>query len=220
MGRSHAPLLVLLALLTACSGSSSGSSSGASSGPSSDPPSSTPAAATPPYSTVSFQPALTVEPPSWLPPEPSADEPHFLTWTGTGADVDRAVRFLSPIGVYDPAHPKKLGPVPTDFARYVEGLAAYGADISAPTTTTVDGHPATVFTASTSTALSGSLGCPERDPDPEDCYGIQVFAQMHLAVIDVDGTVVLAWARVVPGSPDAEHDFTAFDGLLGTVTFR
>jgi hypothetical protein len=106
------------------------------------------------------------------------------------------------------------------MATYVEGLAAYGADISAPTTTTVDGRSTTLFTASTPAGLNGVLGCPAEDMSPGDCYGLQVYAQVRLAVIDDDGTPVLAWARVVPGSPDAEHDFTAFDELLGTVSFR
>src|SRR4029079_13374233 len=112
-------------------------------------PPSPPSAAAPPYATVSFQPALTVDPPSWLPPEPSADEPHFLTWTGTGADVERAARFLSPVGLYEPAHPQELVPLPADYVGYVQSLSSYGADISAPTTTTVDGHQATIFDAST-----------------------------------------------------------------------
>ena len=66
---------------------------------------------TPAYTTHSFRPALTVEPPSWLPPAPSTDEKHFLTWTGKGADVDRAVRFTSPVGLYDPGrHRHRLSP--------------------------------------------------------------------------------------------------------------
>jgi hypothetical protein len=215
MGRSHAPLLLLLAL-TACSGSSSDPSSD----PSSTHSASQSATSTPVYSAVNFKPSFTVEPPSWLSPDPTADEPHFLTWTGTGADVDRAVRFLAPIGVFDPAHANRLSPLPKDYVGYLEGLSAYGAEISTPTTMTVDGHPATLFTASTPTGLNGVLGCQAKGLTPGDCYGLQEYAQLRLAVIHVDGTLVLAWARVVPGSPVAEEDFKAFDDLLGTVSFR
>jgi len=155
-----------------------------------------------------------------LPPEPSADETHFLTWTGTGADIDRAVRFSSPVGLYDPAHPHKFVPLPADYLGYLQGLASYGVDISAPTTATVDGHPATIVTASTSNGLDGSLGCPAKQLGPEECFGVQDFAVLHLAVIDVDGTLLLAWARVVPGSPNTVHDFAAFEELLATITFR
>ena len=220
MARTHAALGLLIALLTACS-ATSGTSPGSSSQTPAVPPSTASSATDEPaYSTVTFRPGLTVEPPSWLPPEPSADEAHFLTWTGTGADIDRAVRFLSPVGLYNPAHPEKFVPVPADYLGYLHGLTSYGVNISTPATTTVDGHPATIVTASTSKGLDGSLGCPTKRLAPQECFGVQDFAVLHLAVIDVDGALVLSWARVVPGSPDTEHDFAAFEELLATVEFR
>ena len=219
MARIPTPLVLLVALLMACS-SPQDTSSDSSSQPQEGHSSTASATAINAYSTVTFQPALTVDPPSWLPPKPSADENHFLTWTGTGADIDRAVRFLSPVGLYDPAHPRKLTPIPRDYVGYLQGLASYGVDISAPTTTTVAGHPATLLTASTSKGLDGSLGCPAKRLSPAECMGVQEFATLHLAVIDVDGTLLLAWARVVPGSPNTEHDFAAFEELLATITFR
>ncbi len=175
----------------------------------------------PAYETQHFIPAMTVEPPSWLPPEPALDEEHLLTWVGTGADVDRAVRFVSPVGLFDPGHrPTRLSPVPEDYVTYLLGLSRYGADISAPTTLEVDGHPATVVTASTETGLSGSLGCQAPDLSPDDCFGLQEFALLRIAVMDVDGTTLLAWARTVSGSDDADHDFGAFEAMLGQVHFR
>jgi hypothetical protein len=110
--------------------------------------------------------------------------------------------------------------VPKDYVTYLLGLSRYGADLSAPTTLDVDGHPATVVTASTDTGLDGSLGCQAADLPPKDCFGLQEFALLHIAVIDVDGTTLLAWARTVSDSPDAEHDFAAFENLLGDVRFR
>ena len=177
---------------------------------------------TPPaYTTHSFRPALTVEPPSWLPPSPSTDEEHFLTWTGEGADVDRAVRFVSPVGLYDPGHHRRrLSPLPKDYVAYLMGLEKYGADITAPTEIEVDGHHATLVTASTHEGLDGSLGCRKPDLAPGDCFGLQDFAVLRLAVIDVDGTVVLAWARVVPGAPYLDQDFAAFEKTLRSVRFR
>ncbi len=156
----------------------------------------------------------------WLPSDPSADEGHFLTWTGTGADIDRALRFLSPVGLYEPAHPHKLVSVPSDYLGYLQSLSSYGADISAPTSVTVDGHPATIVTTGTRSGLDGSLGCQSPELDAKDCFGVQEFAVLHLAVIDVDGTLLLAWARVVPNSPNTEADFASFERMLQTVHFR
>ena len=172
------------------------------------------------YEAHDFAPPFTVEPPSWLPPEPSAAEQHFLTWTGEGADVDRAVRFLSPIGLYDPGHrPRHLSPLPENYVEYLLGLSRFGAEISSPTELDVDGHSATVVTAGTTTGLSGSLGCPAPDLVADDCFGLQEFAVLRLAAIDVDGTILVAWARTVPGSPQSEQDFAAFEDLLRTVRF-
>ncbi len=176
---------------------------------------------TPAYRTHSFRPAFTVEPPSWLPPVPSTDEQHFLTWTGEGADVDRAVRFTSPVGLYDPGrHRNVLSPLPKDYVAYLMGLEKYGADITTPTEIEVGGHRATLVDASTSEGLDGSLGCPEPDLAPTECFGLQDFAVLHLAVVDVDGRTVLAWARVVPGAPYLDQDFAAFESMLRSVRFR
>ena len=193
----------------------------ATSSPSSTSSGPTAAEPTPAYTTHSFRPALTVEPPSWLPPAPSTDEEHFLTWTGEGADVDRAVRFTSPVGLYDPGHPRRrLRPLPKDYIAYLMGLEKYGADITTPTEIEVGGHHATLVTASTNDGLDGSLGCQEPDQVPTDCFGLQDFALLHLAVIDVDGSTVLAWARVVRGAPYLDQDFAAFETMLRSVHFR
>jgi hypothetical protein len=174
-----------------------------------------------PYSTRHFIVPLTVDPPGWLPPEPSVDGKRFLTWAGDGVDVDRAVRFIAPVGIYDPADGgRRLGPVPRDYLHYLLGLEKYGGDISAPTSIEVDGHRATLVTASTSTGLSGSLGCPERGLPPDDCYGLQEFALLHIAVLDVDGVTMLAWARTLPGATESEDDFAAFKEMLAGLTFR
>jgi hypothetical protein len=226
MGRSRlraaCTTLVVLVVLGACAhdaSSSAGPATELAAGGASTTSAGDPASA-PPYRTQAFQPSLTVEPPSWLPPEPSADEEHFLTWTGEGPDIDRAVRFLSPVGVYDPGHrPQHLGPLPKDYVAYLLGLDKYGADISEPTSLDVDGHPATLVTAGTDSGLQGSLGCRTRDPVPDNCFGLQAWALLHIAVIEVDGAPLLAWARVVPGSPHMEEDFEAFEELLGSVHF-
>jgi hypothetical protein len=220
-------IIALVASLTAGCGASDDAKDAASTAPpSSDPSSTNRATDTPttdaaPYSTRRFIVRLTVDPPSWLPPEPAADEKRFLTWVGDGADIDRAVRFIVPVGIFDPAdHERRLSPVPRDYVRYLLGLEKYGGDISAPKTMEVDGHSATLVTASTTTGLDGSLGCQERGLEPEDCYGLQDFALLHIAVMDVDGVTMLAWARTVPGAAESEDDFAAFEELLAGLKFR
>jgi hypothetical protein len=177
-----------------------------------------------PYDSRNFTPPLTVDRPAWLPAQPVLDELHFLTWVGEGVDVDRAVRFLSPIGIYAPSAPDKqvgkLHWVPDDYVRYLLGLREHGAQISDRTTLEVDGRHATLMTAGTSASLSGTLGCWDEGQTPGDCMGLQPYALIRLAVIDDDGTTVLAWARTLPGSPTRDQDFAAFEAMLATLRFR
>ena len=97
-------------------------------------------------------------------------------------------------------------------------MRRYGAELTDRAELDVDGHPATLFTASTTAALSGSIGC-QADIDAESCYGLQPTAYVRLAVLEVDGATLLAWARTLPGSPTAAQDFAGFEELLGTVRF-
>jgi hypothetical protein len=215
-------------LLAGCSASGDDSAAPPVSDPatttsSSDPP--TPAStAAQPYDTRAFAPALTVDPPAWFSSDPVQDEPHFLTWSGDGVDVDRAVRFMSPVGLYAPGAPdKKVGelrPLPRNYVHHLVGLRRHGAQIGERATTEVDGHPATLLTAGTTVSLSGVLGCQQDGLAPGACYGLQPYAVIRLAVIDDDGTTVLAWTRELPGSPTRDQDFAAFEALLATVHFR
>jgi hypothetical protein len=226
MGRTRAWVALAAALLSlvACSGGDGGAAPSSPTKPPATAGATTSGTATassaPPYAARHFVPHLTVAPPPWLPAQPVLDERHFLTWVGEGADVDRAVRFMSPVGINDPGHhPRRLSPVPRDYVAYFLGLRAHGAEITDRTTLDVDGHHATLVTARTSTALSGSLGCPERDLDPDHCYGLQTYALVRLAMIDLDGSWLLAWARTLPGSPTSDQDFAGFEDLLARLRF-
>jgi hypothetical protein len=228
MGRSRALWVAVIALgagvLAGCAASSESDGAPASTTASEPAPTTSAAAASAPYESAGFTPALTVEPPGWFAAAPVIDEPHFLTWVGDGVDVDRAVRFMSPVGVYDASAPDKqvgtLRPVPHDYLRYLAGLRKYGAELSDRSRTEVDGRPATLLTAGTTASLSGTLGCQGEGLTPDDCYGLQPYALLRLAVIDDHGTTLLAWARVLPGSPTRDADFAAFEDLLSTVHFR
>lgn len=218
MGRSRLGAALAALVLLGLAGCDD-SDSEARSNPTQTSASTTAPAPASPYTSLRFLPRLTVAPPPWLPPAPAVDDPHFLTWAGRGADVDRAVRFMSPIGIYDPGHhPNRLSPVPGDYLRYFLTLRRYGAQLTDRSGLQVDGHPATLLTARTDTSLSGSIGC-QADVDPESCYGPQPSAYVRIAVLEVDGSTVLAWARTLPGSPTADQDFAGFEALLGTVRF-
>jgi hypothetical protein len=69
--------------------------------------------------------------------------------------------------------------------------------------------------------LDGSLGCPERDADreAENCYGPQPKLLLRLAVVDVGGTAVIAWARMNRSNID-EAFVAMFARMLSTIRFR
>lgn len=232
MGRSRTRRVVAAALATISLAACDATAGSPASGPAPAPGPSTSVSeeqatvtsAPEPYDSEHFVPALRVDPPTWFTSDPVQDEAHFLTWVGEGVDVDRAVRFLSPIGIYAPSAPDKqvgkLHGVPDDYVRYLLRLREHGAQVSDRTTLEVDGHHATLMTAGTSASLSGTLGCWDEGQTPGDCMGLQPYALIRLAVIDDDGTTVLAWARTLPGSPTRDQDFAAFEAMLATLRFR
>jgi hypothetical protein len=86
----------------------------------------------------------------------------------------------------------------------------------------VDGHAATLMTATTTRPLPGSLGCPELgtgDPD-EACFGLQPEFILRIAVIDMGGdTPLLAWARTGIEAPDHKSN-AMFERMLANLQFN
>ena len=91
------------------------------------------------------------------------------------------------------------------------------------TKVTVDGHPATLMSATTTTGpglLNGSLGCPAVGADQaEGCFGVQPDLSLRIAVIPVGNSTLLAWARTSRASPDAAF-VAMFETMLKSVRFR
>jgi len=170
------------------------------------------------YSTQAFDPALDVTAAQWLSPAPDEDEPTFLTWLGEGTDVDRAVRFLVPVTLYAPGTTAETVP-PDDYLAYLRTQAQHGARLADETTITIDGQVAAILTATTSQALDGSLGCPAAGIPAVDCFGLQPELALRLAVIDTGDTTLLAWARGIEGTENAE-EFADFERMLSGLTFR
>jgi hypothetical protein len=212
-----------------CAGSTSSSSSTASTsaapsqtsaspvGEPSRPTSSSGSAATT-YTTVKFGIPLTVTVAAVLASPPTDDTAGLLSWTATSNDNNR-VRFLVPAEVYPPGGSGPVPP-PKDFLGYIKGLATKGGVYSDMTATTVDGVQATLLTAKSSRSLDGSLGCPTIGADQgEGCFGLQPDFALRIAVMDVGGTPLVAWARTDAQSPDPAF-LSAFEDMLATVDFK
>ena len=227
-GRMPAAASVLLILMgaAACAGSGPSTSPSASSQASE---SSSAAASVNPspsepvgerYTTTSFAVPLTVIVEPLLKSPPIADTTNLLTWDAA-ADDNEKIRFLIPVEVYSPDNPTSSPePPPTDYLAYLQGQASQGAQFSDVSTITVDGHAATLMTATTTESLNGSLGCPVLGMDAEECFGLQPEFILRGAVIDMGGgTTLLAWAR--PGIEAPDDEFNAmFERMLANLKFN
>ena len=169
------------------------------------------------YATVKFSLPLTVTVAAGL-GSPTDDTPGLLSWTATGNDNNR-VRFLIPAELYPPDATSPVPP-PKDFLGYMKGRADHGSAYSDMTTTTVDGLQATLLTAKSSRSLDGSLGCPTIGAEQaEGCFGLQPEYALRIAVMDVNGTPLLVWARTDAQVPDNAF-VGAFESMLATVDFK
>ena len=150
---------------------------------------------------------------------PSPDSRNLLSWDAADGSSNK-VRFLVPVNLYPPgkAVPEAL---PKDYLTYLQGLTSQGVKLSNVTKVTVDGHPATLMTATTSSGnLDGSLGCPAVGADQgEGCFGVQPDLSLRIAVIPVGNSTLLAWARTSKAVPDAAF-VAMFETMLKSVRFR
>jgi hypothetical protein len=168
------------------------------------------------YRSTTFVIAFEVTVPEWADPEPSTVLPNFVTWEGT--TIDRGIRFLAPLSVYQPGE-TAAGPVPDDYLAYLLAQSDDGVDFADVTETTVDGRPASVFTATTDTSLDGSIGCQEEDLAAEDCFGFQPELVLHAAVIDTGTQPLIIWVRDIRGAGDGSPEYDTFDAMLASLRF-
>jgi hypothetical protein len=177
------------------------------------------------YSSRAFVLPLTVTVDAALKSPPNPDSHNLLSWYGATSDEER-VRFLVPVNLYRPGSTTPEA-VPKDYLKYLQAQTTGNFQFSKVTRITVDGHPGTLMTATSTDDAShpqgffdGSLGCPTPDADQaEGCFGIQQRNPLRLAVIDVGGTTLLAWAR--SGEGNLDKAFVAmFERMLSSVRFR
>ena len=194
------------------------SSAASTSGPATASPSS-PAGQT--YASKAFVVPLAVTVDASLKSPPDPDSRHLLSWDAADGSGNK-VRFLVPVSLYRPGSSAPQAP-PADYLAYLQGLTSEGVKLSNVTKVTVDGHPATLMSATTtdgSGLLDGSLGCPAAGADQsEGCFGVQPDLSLRIAVIPVGNSTLLAWARTSKASPDATF-VAMFETMLKSVRFR
>jgi hypothetical protein len=211
--------IAALALLAVGGCSSGGSTSGPAKASTSSP--SSPVGQT--YASKAFAVPLTITvPASFFKAQPNSDTNTFLTWfTGSEARYHKA-RFLLPVALYRPGQTAPEKP-PKDYLTYLRGLSGQGATLADEKKITVDGHSATLMTVTSTQHLDGAEGCPQTQGVPDaagDCYGPQPEAAARIAVIDVSGRTLLAWAGINKDAPDQSAFFAEFETMLKSVQFR
>ena len=202
------------------------SSGGSTSGPAKASTSSPSSSAGQTYASKAFAVPLTITvPASFFKAQPNSDTSTFLTWF-TGSTENEGtfhrVRFLLPVALYRPGQTAPETP-PKDYLTYLRGLSRHGATLADEKKITVDGHSATLMTVTTEHSLDGAIGCPQIGGAPDaggDCYGPQPEAAIRIAVIDVSGRTLVAWAGINTGASDESAFFAEFEAMLKSVQFR
>jgi len=212
--------LSALALLVVPGCSNGGTTSAAAKASTASP--SPPASQT--YASKNFVVPFTTTVEASLKSPPHLDSRNLLFWDAVNSSFNK-VRFLVPTNLYRPGSFTSEAP-PKDYLKYLQGLTSHGVKLSDVVKITVDGHPATLMTATSTAAgypqgfFDGTLGCPNIGADQaEGCYGIQPEIVARLAVIPVGNTTLLAWARTSKANPD-EAFFAMFEEMLNSVRFR
>ena len=164
-------------------------------------------------------------PASFFRAQPNSDTSTFLTWfTGSSENEGRfhRVKFLLPDALYRPGQTAPEEP-PRDYLTYLRGLSRQGLTLADEKKITVDGHSATLMTVTAEHDLDGSIGCPQTGGSPDaggDCFGWGPAAVARIAVIDVSGRTLLAWAGINKDAPDESAFFAEFEAMLKSIKFR
>jgi hypothetical protein len=178
------------------------------------------------YTTKNFRFPLTVAT-DGVRAQPTEDSSNFLSWdavrpggirVGDGSQYNK-IRFLVPAKVYRPNTEISMKP-PKHYVQFLLGQRHQGVKFSAITKLTVDGRPATLMTATTRVGLDGTIGCPDVAADQgEGCFGMQPDLALRIAVLDIGGVPVVAWARTSAKAPD-QRLVADFEAMLNSVRFR
>lgn len=168
------------------------------------------------YVSTSYVIPFEVDVPAWANPQPATESPNFLTFEST--TVDRGIRFLAPVSVFRPGD-TTASAVSDDYVAYLLSQEADGALISDVEERTVDGQAVTVLTARSDVPLDGSIGCQGGGIAAEDCFGLQPFGILRMAVADVGDTPLVIWFRDIRGADDREIEYATFDAMVASLRF-
>jgi eukaryotic-like serine/threonine-protein kinase len=174
----------------------------------------TPPPKLPLYTSSTFTVPFDVAAPTWVTPQPTVDEPEFVTWKAP----EVGVRFLLPTTVYPPGRRGPAAP-PRNYLAYLLDQTSRGARISDQRSTPVGGRPAVLLTATANRRLSGAVGCSRATLPAPRCFGLRPERRLRLAVVDVDGRTLLIWLRNDRATGFREQS-RLFEEMLATVHFR
>jgi hypothetical protein len=90
--------------------------------------------------------------------------------------------------------------VPDDYLEFVMSQTDAGATFDDVGEVTVGGIEATIATATTTSPLSGGLGCQNAALPAEDCFGLQPDITVRLAIVEVGDQWLGLWMRDRSGS--------------------
>jgi hypothetical protein len=213
--------LAVIAVLSALAllvlpGCSSGGSTSAPAKASPSPP------ASQRYASKAFVVPLTVTVDASLKSPPNPDSSHLLFWDAANSSTDK-VTFLVPAKVYLPDSSTPEAP-PKDYLKWLQGFTQFGGKFSNVTKINVDGHPATLMTATSIYGeLEDTLGCSSASADPSAndkvCFGVPDDLIKRIAVIPLGNTTLVAWARTSKAHPDMAF-FAMFERMLKSVRFH
>jgi len=175
------------------------------------------------YTTKSFRVPFTATVPADMPATPATDEHNFVTWGQfkTSSETEPAIRFMLPVSVFPPGSTAPTPP-PANYLQYLRKLSAAGARFADETSLNVDGHPATILTATAAAGvvLDGAVGCPTTETDPKSCFALESTLVLRLSVIPLDGGLTLvAWVRTGPTATDQVSQFKHFEQMLTSIRF-
>jgi hypothetical protein len=110
--------------------------------------------------------------------------------------------------------------VPGEYLGYILGQASKGVTVTDKGKARIDGKPATVFTATTTASLDGSIGCPTPTTPADTCFGFQPEFSLRMAVLELDAGPVVLWLRSsAESAADVEAQVQRFDEILAGLSF-
>lgn len=195
-------------------------------------PSPSPSRTAAPYTSSAFVVPLTLIPPGWTVPTTTRIDdlaPTRITWGQSecappapcdwGADF--GLRIIAPATYWAPSSVSSATPVRSyaQYAAYVDTWAAAGIPVSDRVERKVGGRDAVVVTVKATAPTNGLFGCELATEARANCWSPEPTLVVRFAVVDAPGRPIILWTKASERNPSAADAVTAFDTMLGTLTF-